>query len=44
MPLREVVEHVVEDAVNEELVKSMPLARDLVYQTLRTHYPCTVED
>lgn len=44
VPLREVVEHVVDDAVNEELVRSMPLARDLVYRTLRTHYPCGVED
>lgn len=44
VPLREVVEHVVEDATNEDLVRSTPLARDLVYQTLRTHYPCSAED
>jgi hypothetical protein len=40
VPLREVVEHVVEDSQNEELVAANPLARDLVYSTLRSHYPC----
>ena len=41
VPLREVVEHVVEDSQDEKLVASNPLARDLVYKTLRSHYPCT---
>lgn len=40
VPLKEVVEHVVADAQSEELVASSPLARDLVYRTLRQHYPC----
>ena len=40
VPLREVVEHVVEDSHDEEMIAANPLARDLVYQTLRTHYPC----
>lgn len=41
VPLREVVEHVVEDSREQALIAANPLARDLVYQTLRTHYPCT---
>jgi hypothetical protein len=40
VPLREVVEHVVEDAQDPQLIASHPLARELVYATLRTHYPC----
>jgi hypothetical protein len=40
VPLREVVEHVVEDATDADRVAANPLARDLVYQTLREHYPC----
>ena len=40
VPLKEVVEHVVADAQSEELVAASPLARDLVYRTLRQHYPC----
>lgn len=40
VPLREVVEHVVKDATDPERVAANPLARDLVYQTLREHYPC----
>ena len=40
VPLKEVVEHVVEDATDPERVASNPLARDLVYGTLREHYPC----
>lgn len=38
--LREVVEHVVEDARDPQLVADYPLARELVYKTLRTHYSC----
>jgi len=40
VPLREVVEHVVEDATDRERVAANPRARDLVYETLRDHYPC----
>lgn len=43
VPLREVVEHVVEDSQDEKLVADHPLARDLVYLTLRTHYPCETD-
>ena len=44
VPLAEVVDHVVEDAQDETLVARIPLARELVYQALRTHYPCTSAD
>jgi hypothetical protein len=44
VPLREVVEHVVEDATDAERVAANPLARELVYQTLREHYPCPTSD
>ena len=44
VPLAEVVVHVVEDAQDDVLVAEIPLARDLVYQTLRTHYPCAKKD
>ena len=40
VPLREVVEFVVEDAQDPALIAANPLARDLVYSTLRDHYPC----
>ena len=40
VPLQEVVEHVVEDAADPKLTAAHPLARELVYATLRTHYPC----
>jgi hypothetical protein len=40
VPLKEVVEHVVEDATDPARVAANPLARNLVYQTLREHYPC----
>jgi hypothetical protein len=40
VPLKEVVEHVVEDATDPQRVSENPLARDLVYGTLREHYPC----
>jgi len=40
VPLKEVVEHVVEDATDPERVAANPLARELVYQTIREHYPC----
>jgi len=44
VPLKEVVGHVVDDAQDPALVARIPLARDLVYQALRTHYPCTSAD
>jgi len=44
VPLKEVVEFVVQDATDPERVAANPLARDLVYQTLREHYPCPVQD
>ena len=42
--LKEVVERVVQSLENEDLVTAHPLARDLVYQTLRTNYPCVETD
>lgn len=44
VPLAEVVGHVVEDAQDDKLVAKIPLARELVYQTLRAHYPCRKAD
>ena len=44
VPLREVVEVVVENLLNNEFVREMPLARNVVYATLRTNYPCEEED
>jgi len=44
VPLKEVVEHVVQDATDPERVAANPLARELVYQTIREHYPCPVRD
>ncbi len=40
VPLQEVVEHIVEDSGNPTLAAAHPLARELVYASLRTHYPC----
>jgi hypothetical protein len=44
VPLKEVVEHIVADLEDAEQVKANPLARDLVYQTLRRDYPCETDD
>jgi hypothetical protein len=44
VPLKEVVEHIVEDATDPARVAANPLARELVYQTLREHYPCPDRD
>jgi hypothetical protein len=44
VPLREVVEHVVVDINDPAMTEQFPLARDVVYLSLRTHYPCKVED
>ena len=43
VPLKEVVEHVVADAQKEQLAEANPLARNLVYRTLREHYPCEAD-
>ena len=40
VPLREVVEYAVEDARDPARIAAYPLARELVYATLRDHYPC----
>ena len=40
VPLREVVEVVVADLLDPDRVAAQPLARDLVYSTLRRQYPC----
>ena len=44
VPLKEVVEHVVQDATDPKRIAANPLARDLVYQTIREHYPCPDDD
>ena len=44
VPLREVVDHVVERLSDGISVDSFPSARDLVYATLRTSYPCQTDD
>jgi hypothetical protein len=44
VPLAEVVEHVVADLADGTMAKTYPLARDVVYFSLRTHYPCIIED
>ncbi|MDT8321258.1 MAG: hypothetical protein RQ826_12105 [Xanthomonadales bacterium] len=44
MPLEEVVEHVVADLSDESTVDANPLARDVVYETLRSNYPCAIVD
>ena len=44
VPLREVVEVVVDNLLNTEFVREMPLARDVVYASLRTTYPCEIDD
>lgn len=44
VPLKEVVERVVADAQDDARVKADPLARDLVYRSLRQHYPCEQGD
>lgn len=44
VPLAEVVEHVVKDLEDAALVAANPLARDVVYHTLRAKYPCRFDD
>lgn len=40
VPLKEVVEKVVDDLLDREFVGERVRARDVVYQTLRDEYPC----
>lgn len=44
VPLRAVVDVVIADLLDPEKIADMPLARDVVYATLRREYPCEVED
>jgi len=44
VPLAEVVEHVVADLADAAVAAEHPLARDVVYLTLRSQYPCTIAD
>ena len=44
VPMEEVVTKVVDDLLNEDFVREMPLARDIVYATLRKNYPCEQQD
>ena len=43
VPLAEVVEKVVVELHDNNLVSEYPSARELVYHTLRTEYPCQIE-
>jgi len=40
VPLREVVEHVIDDLMNRKVIEDTLLARDAVYAVLRRDYPC----
>jgi hypothetical protein len=40
VPLKDVVETVVKNVLNKESAARQPLARELVYETLRDQYPC----
>ena len=44
VPLEEVVERVVADLADAAVAAEHPLARDVVYLTLRSQYPCTITD
>lgn len=44
VPLAEVVEKVVSELHDSDLVSAHPNARELVYHTLRTEYPCQEDD
>ena len=41
VPLKDVVDVIVADILNPALNANRPLARDLVYSTLRREYPCS---
>lgn len=44
VPLKAVVELVIADLLNPERIAGQPLARDVVYTTLRREYPCAVDE
>ncbi len=43
VPLKEVVEHVIEDLRQHQVIEAHLLARDAVYAVLRRDYPCAVD-
>lgn len=44
VPLKQVVKKVVHDLENRTVIHEQLLARDAVYRTLRTAYPCETDD
>lgn len=44
LPLETVVEEVIEDLMDPEIVRNLPLARELVYGTLVREFPCDTPD
>jgi len=44
VPLREVVEHVIDDLMNRKVLDDTLLAREAVYAVLRRDYPCEADD
>lgn len=44
VPLKEVVEHVIDDLMNRKVLEDTLLARDAVYAMLRRDYPCEADD
>lgn len=44
VPLKQVVEHVINDLMNRKVLEDTLLARDAVYAMLRRDYPCEVDD
>jgi hypothetical protein len=44
LPLKTVVELIVADLDNTKRIQNQPLARDFVYTTLRTQFPCEVPE
>ncbi len=44
LPLKTVVDQIVIDLSDAQRLRNLPLARDMVYATLRREYPCQVEE
>ena len=44
IPLKDVVDVVVADILDPLRTANRPLARDVVYSTLRRNYPCTTDE
>ena len=44
VPLKEVVEHVINDLMKRKVLEDTLLARDAVYAMLRRDYPCEADD